>query len=124
MNKYLKLGKVSISIPVALTGFLGYFLARPAFDLNALYTVLGIFLLSSGSSALNQIQERRTDAKMKRTAHRPLPSGQITLQGAILFSETMEQHTYHMRPIFVNYDAFFHQACGQETDFTSGQRCF
>ena len=86
MNKYLKLGKVSISIPVALTGFLGYFLARPAFDLNALYTVLGIFLLSSGSSALNQIQERRTDAKMKRTAHRPLPSGQITLQGAILFS--------------------------------------
>ena len=86
MNKYLKLGKVSISIPVALTGFLGYFLARPAFDLNALYTVLGIFLLSSGSSALNQIQERQTDAKMKRTAHRPLPSGQITLQGAILFS--------------------------------------
>jgi len=86
MNKYLKLGKVSISVPVALTGFLGYFLARPAFDLNALYTVLGIFLLSSGSSALNQIQERQTDAKMKRTAHRPLPSGQITLRGAILFS--------------------------------------
>lgn len=86
MNKYLKLGKFTISIPVALTGFLGYFLARPAFDLNALYTVLGIFLLSSGSSALNQIQERHMDAKMERTARRPLPSGQITLQGALLFS--------------------------------------
>ncbi len=86
MNRFLKLGKFSISIPVALTGFLGYFLARPAVDLNALLTVLGIFLLSSGSSALNQIQERHTDAKMERTAKRPLPSGQITLGGAILFS--------------------------------------
>ncbi len=86
MNKYLKLGKFTISIPVALTGFLGYFLARPSLDLDAFYTVMGIFLLSSGSSALNQIQERHTDAKMKRTAQRPLPSGKITLSEAILFS--------------------------------------
>ncbi len=31
------------------------------------------------SGALNQIQERHTDALMKRTAKRPLPSGEITL---------------------------------------------
>ncbi|MDF1575070.1 MAG: protoheme IX farnesyltransferase [Bacteroidales bacterium] len=86
MNRFLKLGKFSISVPVSLTGFLGYFLARPAFDPDALYTVLGIFLLSSGSSALNQIQERHTDARMERTAKRPLPARQITLRGAILFS--------------------------------------
>ena len=86
MNKYLQLGKFTISIPVALTGFLGYFLARATFDLETLYTVIGIFLLSSGSSALNQIQERHTDAKMERTAQRPLPSGRITLPAAILFS--------------------------------------
>lgn len=86
MNKYLKLGKFTISLPVALTGFLGYFMAQPSLDLHALYTVSGIFLLSSGSSAINQIQERRTDAKMSRTAQRPLPSGRITLAQAILFS--------------------------------------
>jgi heme o synthase len=86
MNKYLKLGKFTISIPVALTGFLGYFMARPFIDLHALYTVCGIFLLSLGSAALNQIQERRTDAKMKRTARRPIPSGQISLKQAIIFS--------------------------------------
>ena len=86
MNKYLKLGKFTISLPVALTGFLGYFMAQPILDLHALYTVSGIFLLSSGSSAINQIQERRTDAKMSRTAQRPLPSGRITLAQAILFS--------------------------------------
>jgi len=86
MNKYLKLGKFTISLPVALTGFLGYFMINPSLDLHAFYTIAGIFLLSSASAALNQIQERYTDALMARTAQRPLPSGQITLAGAILFS--------------------------------------
>jgi protoheme IX farnesyltransferase len=85
MNKYLKLGKFTISLPVALTGFLGYFMARPVLDLDAFYTVLGIFLLASASGALNQIQERHTDARMKRTSRRPLPSGAISLQSAIVF---------------------------------------
>jgi len=85
MNKYLKLGKFTIALPVALTGFLGYFMARPSLDLFALYTVLGIFLLALGSGALNQIQERHTDARMKRTSRRPLPSGDISLQSAIVF---------------------------------------
>lgn len=86
MNKYLRLGKFSISVPVSLTGFLGYFMVRATFDLKALYAVAGIFLLSSASAALNQIQERRTDALMKRTSRRPLPSGQITLSQAIVFA--------------------------------------
>jgi len=86
MNKYLKLGKFTISLPVSLTGFLGYYMVHASFDLHALYTVSGIFLLSSASAALNQIQERHTDALMKRTSMRPLPSGQITLTGAIIFS--------------------------------------
>jgi protoheme IX farnesyltransferase len=85
MNKYLKLGKFTISLPVALTGFLGYFMARASLDLSALYTVLGIFLLALGSGALNQVQERHTDARMKRTSHRPLPSGDISLPSAIVF---------------------------------------
>lgn len=85
MNKYLKLGKFTISLPVALTGFLGYFMFRPSLDLQALYTVLGIFLLALGSGALNQVQERHTDARMKRTSRRPLPSGQISLRAALVF---------------------------------------
>ena len=84
MNKYLKLGKFTIAIPVALTGFLGYFMARPALDLNALLSTAGIFFLAMASGSLNQIQERRTDALMERTAGRPLPSGDISLTQAII----------------------------------------
>jgi protoheme IX farnesyltransferase len=90
MNKYLTLGKVTISLPVALTGFLGYFLYKPLLDADGLMATSGIFLLSMGSSALNQIQERKTDALMKRTAGRPIPAGAIRIgqawTAALLFS--------------------------------------
>lgn len=83
---FLRLGKLSISIPVALTAFLGYFLYNPAMDRNAFLCVFGVFMLSMGSGALNQIQERRTDARMKRTRDRPIPAGTISLTSAILFA--------------------------------------
>ena len=89
MNKYLKLGKVGIALPVALTGFLGYYMANPVPDRNALLSTTGIFFLALASGSLNQIQERRTDALMKRTADRPLPAGDITLTQAIFASASL-----------------------------------
>ncbi len=86
LSAVLKLGKFAISVPVALTGFLGYFLFRPVLDTGALLTVSGIFFLSMGSGAINQIQERRTDALMKRTRMRPIPAGTIKLPHAILIA--------------------------------------
>ena len=82
----LKLGKFTISIPVSLTAFLGYFLYKPLLDRNALLTISGVFLLSMGSSAINQIQERKTDALMNRTKGRPIPAGIIRLREAILLA--------------------------------------
>jgi protoheme IX farnesyltransferase len=83
---FLRLGKYTISVPVALTAFLGYFLYTPVLDAGAIYTVLGVFSLSMGSAAFNQIQERHTDALMPRTKSRPIPSGMIPLSQAALFA--------------------------------------
>ena len=85
-SAYLRLGKVTISVPVALTGFLGYFLYKPELDPAAFLSIFGIFFLSLASGSINQIQERKTDALMKRTAGRPIPAGLISLRAAILFS--------------------------------------
>ncbi|MDX2432713.1 MAG: protoheme IX farnesyltransferase [Bacteroides sp.] len=82
----LKLGKFTIALPVALTGFLGYFLHTPLLDRNALLVISGVFLLSMGSGAINQIQERDIDARMDRTRSRPIPAGIIRLNHAIIFS--------------------------------------
>jgi protoheme IX farnesyltransferase len=47
--------------------------------------LVGILFLSSGSSALNQLQEHQIDATMPRTAKRPIPSGRLTARQAMAF---------------------------------------
>jgi protoheme IX farnesyltransferase len=47
-------------------------------------TLVGIGLVSAGASALNQALERTSDAKMIRTADRPIPAGRISLTQGIL----------------------------------------
>ena len=54
----------------------GYALARPRFDTGMVLAAAGAFFLAAGGSVLNQVQERAEDALMRRTADRPLPSGQ------------------------------------------------
>ena len=86
LHSILKLGKFTIALPIALTGFLGYFLHTPLLDRNALLVIFGVFLLSMGSGAINQIQERKTDALMDRTRNRPIPAGIIQTKHAIIIS--------------------------------------
>jgi protoheme IX farnesyltransferase len=42
-------------------------------------TLVGVALVSAGASALNEAIERKTDARMIRTANRPIASGRISL---------------------------------------------
>jgi protoheme IX farnesyltransferase len=44
-----------------------------------LQALLGIGLVSAGAAAMNEVIERKIDARMLRTAQRPLPSGRISL---------------------------------------------
>ncbi len=61
-------------------------LARGRFDTGLILPTLGIFLLACGSSALNHYQEKDKDALMDRTKNRPIPSGRISPQGALIFA--------------------------------------
>jgi protoheme IX farnesyltransferase len=82
----MELSKVRITIFVALTTFVGYLLKSGSIDATMWATVGGLFLLASGSAALNQYQEHDTDAKMKRTKDRPIPSGKISARHALIFA--------------------------------------
>jgi heme o synthase len=81
-----ELSKIRISVPVALTTFTGYILSRGAIDQDILWPTVGIFLLASGASALNQVQEKDMDLRMHRTFRRPIPSGRITTHAALVIS--------------------------------------
>jgi protoheme IX farnesyltransferase len=49
------------------------------------HSVVGIGLLAAGASILNQYLERKLDGKMRRTARRPLPAGELTARQALVF---------------------------------------
>ena len=82
MNKTLahiiELGKLRISISVALTTFTGYIMHSGQLEPGIIWASLGIFLLSMGSAALNHYQEIAVDKKMPRTQGRPLPTHKMT----------------------------------------------
>lgn len=74
----LELGKVRITFFVAISTSVGYLFHSGYFDVTMILTVIGVFLLACGSSAINHYQERVSDALMDRTKNRPLPSGRIS----------------------------------------------
>jgi len=82
---YLDLAKLKIMLPVSFTGFTGYFIFDPHLSVKIILITLGILLMSVAASVLNQIQEARSDSLMDRTKNRPIPSGNITFQEAIIF---------------------------------------
>lgn len=69
--------KVRLNFFVLITTFFGFLLASRGreFDLALLlHTLLGTAAAAFGSSAFNQLMEIDLDARMKRTADRPLPA--------------------------------------------------
>ena len=76
---YIELTKPGITRMVLLTTAVGFYLGSlGGLDLGLLlHTLFGTALVASGSGALNQWVERDVDARMRRTARRPLPSGRV-----------------------------------------------
>jgi protoheme IX farnesyltransferase len=81
-----ELFKLRLTTLVLLTTFIGFYAGwrGPMPGGLLLHTMLGTALLAAGASALNQLLERDYDAKMSRTRHRPLPSGRITPEAALI----------------------------------------
>ena len=87
MRAFAQLTKPRLNFMVLTTTFIGYFVAEAgAFDLWRLFhTMVGTALVAGGASALNMYAERHRDARMARTARRPLPSGRVTPLEAVTF---------------------------------------
>jgi len=82
---YKKLSKFNLSLAIAFSTLTGCFFFSGRFNLNSLWATLGVFFLSAAASTLNQVQEREHDAVMNRTKKRPLPSGLITVNVAMMY---------------------------------------
>jgi heme o synthase len=94
LSAYHELTKPGITMMVVITAAAGFYLALPrnafvylTFEYAArfLATLAGTALVSAGSCALNHVMERRYDEQMKRTMNRPIPSGRVRSEHAVVF---------------------------------------
>jgi protoheme IX farnesyltransferase len=83
---FAELSKIKIPFAVSISSLTGYLVYSGSFDVGALISTLGVFLLAGGSAALNQYQEYHLDARMNRTKNRPIPSGRFSSTNTLIFS--------------------------------------
>ncbi len=81
---YAELTKLRVTTLIVMTAWCGYFFGAhqagvPWFSSGLLHALLGIGLVSSGTAALNEVMEYDVDARMRRTAQRPIPAGRMSL---------------------------------------------
>lgn len=86
ISNVLILMKHRLSLMVAFSAVVGWFLLSTDISWQLLFLFVGTFLLAGGASALNQFQERHLDIKMGRTQNRPLPSGSMASGTALVIS--------------------------------------
>jgi heme o synthase len=83
-----ELVKARLTTLVLLTTLVGFYIGwnqGPMDYLLLIHALLGTALVASGAAALNQLLEREYDARMRRTADRPLPSGRLQPVTVMLF---------------------------------------
>lgn len=87
VSVYSDLIKARLTMLVLLTTLVGFYMGwvGPMDYVKMFHALFGTALVASGAAALNQLLEREYDARMKRTASRPLPSGRMQPVTVMLF---------------------------------------
>ena len=81
---FMTLTKARLSMMVVVTTFVGFWLGAGSagFGWRMVHTILGTTLTAFGAAVFNQLMEMGPDAKMHRTADRPLPGRRIRTEFA------------------------------------------
>lgn len=88
---FMELVKFRLSFLVAFSSGFGYMLAIQGSInwVNFIMLCFGGFLVSGASITINQILEKDLDKLMSRTMNRPLPTGRLSVNEAIIFAFTI-----------------------------------
>lgn len=105
IRTYLELTKLRIVTVLIFTTLTAMVIAAngiPSLDI-LIATLIGGSLASAGASAINQYIDRDMDAKMMRTARRPIPSGRVAPINALLFGLVLVVWSVLILGAFVNW---------------------
>ncbi len=86
-DDFKQLTKVGLSLSVVFSAVAGYLLGAENISVpTVLWLSLGGYLMVGASNAFNQVVERGTDALMKRTMNRPLPTKRMSTNVALIIA--------------------------------------
>src|SRR3974390_56375 len=87
LSAFIALTKPDVSFLVLMTTGAGFYMGArgPMPWLHMLHVIFGTLMIAAGTAALNHYIERESDRYMRRTASRPLPTGQLTPRQALRF---------------------------------------
>lgn len=105
VRTYLELTKLPIVLLLVFTTLVAMVVASNGqLDAGTLVaTLLGGAFSAGGASAINQYYDRDMDAKMTRTARRPIPSGRVEPINALLFGLALIVWSTLILGVFVNW---------------------
>ena len=84
---FLTLSKPLVTLGVTLTAFTGYVITTRGISIpETIFLIVGVMLMSAGAATFNHVVERKFDALMERTKDRPVASGRVPVNTAILFA--------------------------------------
>jgi protoheme IX farnesyltransferase len=87
-DDFKEITKARLSISVVFSSIAGFFLGVASWsDINwwfVLMLAIGGYCMVGASNVFNQILEKELDAKMDRTKNRPIPTGKISVNNALI----------------------------------------
>lgn len=88
VRQYIELTKPRVVLLMLLTALAGMLLSvsGPVPWEKVLFGLAGIGFAAAAGAAFNHVVDRRIDGLMSRTQHRPLPSGQLDSESALIFA--------------------------------------
>lgn len=90
IGDFKEITKLRLSVSVVFSAIAGYFLGADRIDfVIVLLLAIGGYFMVGASNVFNQILEKDLDAKMNRTKNRPLPSGSMSVDTALLIGLIM-----------------------------------
>lgn len=102
---YLLLIKLRLSSLALFTAAIGYLMAveGKVDPKHFTVTMLGAFAVIAAACAFNQVMERDLDAKMRRTANRPLPTTRMSVAEALLAATLMSSGGLLLLSVYANW---------------------
>lgn len=86
-SDFKEITKARLAISVVFSSIAGYLLAPVSFDLvSLLLLAFGGYCMVGASNAYNQIIEKDLDVLMNRTKNRPIPSGRMSVNRALVIA--------------------------------------